>query len=595
VFRHRVSLAGAFRRVIHVEVDIDLPPGVVEQDIHFPVWTPGSYLIREHERHLHDWRATIDGRAAASTKVSKNVYRVRTDGATKLQLSYEIYAHELTVRTSHVDPSHAFLNPITFCPYVPGREKEQQELVVTDLPQGWDAACALPERRQNNEVTFLAADFDELVDSPVECGPHARPSERLQFEVRGVPHDIVMWGRSPLDRERFKTDVAKIVEAQAAMFGGLPYQRYLFIVHASDTGRGGLEHRASAALLYPRNSVLKPKGYEDFLGLVSHELFHAWNVKRIKPEAFTPYDLSRENYTRQLWAFEGLTSYFEDIVLVRAGLMSRKRYLEVLAERMTTLEKAPGRKRHPVGEASFDAWIRYYRQDENSENSSVSYYLKGSLIGNLVDLEIRRRTNGAKSLDDAMRLLWERHGAIGRGVPEDGVERACSEVAGADLSPLFDLAIRSTSDLPLEDALVSHGIKTSRRVAVSGDDKGGAASPGSTAFRCEVGLTIRAEGDRQRVAAVKRDSAAEAAGFCPGDELVAIDGLRADGSAAARLLERQPGVAIEVLVFRRDELQRLSLTPREPVADTFVIEEDPSASEGQKTLLAKWLPTSNSK
>lgn len=590
MIRHRLSLSSARRRVVEVTLEADVDPQVREQEICFPVWTPGSYLVREHERHLHDFAADADGRPASSVKVGKSTYRIAVNGARRLRVRFEAYAHELTVRTSHVDPSHAFLNPVTLCAYLPGREQEAQELEVADLPAGWDAACALPETRVPNGVVFRSSDYDELIDSPIECGPHAAPAERLRFEIREVQHEIVLWGRSSLNRTKLVADVSRIVEAQAALFGGLPYTRYIFIVHASDNGRGGLEHRASCALLFPRSSVARPKGYEDFLGLVSHELFHAWNVKRIRPAAFTPYDLSRENTTRLLWAFEGLTSYYEDIFLLRAGLMTRARYLEVLAERMTQLERTPGRRRHSVGEASYDAWIRYYRQDENSDNSSVSYYLKGSLIGALLDLEIRHRTAGAASLDDVLRALWSEYGATGKGVPETGIEDACVQVGGAGLRPLLELAIRGTEDLPLEAALRGLGLSLTRRIAVGPEDRGGPA-PAGTPPGSDVGLTVRSDGDRARISTVRRDSAAEEAGFCPGDELVAVDNLRVDAAnALARLADRPAGQAVEVVVFRREELQRVSVTPRPPSPETFTITESAEASGSAKLLLDQWLP-----
>lgn len=584
--RHAVSLAKPYRRAVEVTVEADLPEGAGPQDVTFPVWTPGSYLVREHARHVHDLRALADGRPVAAPKVAKNVYRVACGGARRLTLHYEVYAHELTVRTSHVDPGHAFLNPIGLVPLLPGREGERQEFELRDVPAGWGVACGLPEVAPN---LFAAAGYDELVDSPLECGPHARPEERRRYEVRGVPHEIVFWGRSPLDKDRFTADCAKITEAQAAMFGGLPYERYLFIVLASDAARGGLEHRASSALLFTRGSLSRPKGYEDFLGLVSHELFHAWNVKRIRPAAFTPYDLTRENHTRLLWAFEGLTSYFEDIFLVRAGLMSRGRYLELLGERLTELERNPGRRRHAVEEASYDAWIRYYRQDENWNNSSTSYYLKGALVGTLFDLEIRRRTQGERSLDDAMRLLFQEFAQHGRGVPEDGVEAAIERVAGSSMKELFDLALRSTDELPFQGPLAAHGLAITRRVAMGAEDRGGPA-PAAPPLRCDLGLATRAEGDRVRVATVRRDSAAEAAGVCPGDELVAVDGLRAEPSGVfQRLHDRAAGDRLELVLFRRDELLTVAVTARPPREDALQVVEDSAAPPAARELLACWM------
>lgn len=588
MIEHRLSLAHPHTRTVRIEVRADLPPGTAAQSLVFPVWTPGSYLVREHQRHVHDFSAEADGRTAAWEKTDKNTYTVATAGARSLVVRYEVYAHELTVRTSHVDDTHAFLNPIGLLPFLPGRESEPQRLVVADLPQGWDVATAL-ESDGAQPHAYLASDYDELVDSPLECGPHARDAELLRFEALGCPHEIVIWGRSQLDRERFRNDVKRIVETQAALFGGLPYKRYVHILLIGDQGRGGLEHRASAALLVARSSLAKARGYEDLLGLVSHEHFHAWNVKRIKPEAFTPYELSRENHTRQLWAFEGLTSYYEDVVLVRAGLMSRSRYIEVLSERLTDLARIEGRHRQSVADASFDAWIRLYRADENTANSTVSYYLKGSLVGVLLDLEIRRRTDGSRSLDDVMRLLWERYGSRGLGVPEDGVEAICIEVGGEGMTPIIEQAVRGTGDVPLEEALAGHGLKLEKRVARGSDDKGGPA-PKSEPHKSDVGMSLRPDGSRLKVPFVRRGSPAEAAGVAPGDELVAIDGLRAEsGTALAHLQSLEPGTSVELTLFRRDELRTLTLRTAEPRLDTITVTEQPDAGARERELLEAWL------
>ncbi len=591
MIRHRLSLAAVQRRVIAVQVSVDLPTtdaGTLE--LTFPVWTPGSYLIREHPRHVNDFGAHQDGRPLTVVKTAKNTYRISTRGSGPVVATYEVYAHELTVRTSHVDSSHAFLNPVGLVPFIRGREAEQQQVEITVLPQGWDVACPLPaERLDEGRVRLTAASYDELIDSPIDCGPHTAPENRIIFKVRGVPHELVFWGRSSLDRNRFATDVAKIVEAEAAFFGGLPYDRYVFFVLASDFARGGLEHRASSALLFTRASLLRPRGYEDLLGLVSHELFHAWNVKRIKPTAFTPYDLTRENHTRLLWAFEGLTSYYEDLFLLRAGLMTRTRFLELLAERLTVLERTVGRRRITLADAGYDAWIRYYRQDENTDNSSVSYYLKGSLVGALLDIEIRRATSGAKSLDDVMRLLWEEYGRHERGLPEQGVEDACVRVGGPSLRAILQQAIHSTEELPLPQALESVGLKVERRVATNAEDRGGAVPPGRP-LRCDVGISLRTDGDRVRVAGVRRGSPADEAGLCPGDEILAIDGLRADTATSfVRLHDHAPGDPISLALFRRDELLSLQFNAGTPALDTWSVSETVDATTEQRAGLTAWL------
>lgn len=584
---YSLSIPAPERRLVQVELDVAVEPAAREVELAFPVWTPGSYLIREHQRHVNDLRAFApDGRACEVEKLDKRSFRIATGANARVRVTFEAYAHELTVRTSHVEASHAFLNPVSFCPVVPGRESEPCRLRVRELPAGWDVACALP---RSADGWFEAPDYDALIDSPLECGAHAADSERLRFSVRGVDHELVVWGRCPVPRERLEADLRRIVEAQAEFFGGLPYPRYLFLLLLTDKGRGGLEHRDSAALLAERGALRQPRGYEDFLGLVSHELFHAWNVKRIRPAAFVPYRLGTENHTRLLWAFEGLTSYYEDVILLRAGLLTRARYLEIVGERLTQLARTEGRRRQSVEEASFDAWVRLYRPDEETPNSTVSYYLKGSLIGLLLDLELRRRTGGSRSLDDVLRLLWERYGRSGTGVPEDGVERACEEIAGQPLTGLFDVAVRGTDELPLEEPLRAHGLRLLRRAAAGADDKGGRGATGKL-LGCDVGAALESQGGRLRVASVRRGSPADLAGLTPGDEVVALDGVRASPDEAfSRLHDRAPGSAARLTVFRRDELLEVEIIAGPPREDVVQLLEDPEAAEPAKALLQAWL------
>lgn len=577
-----ISIPTPHRRLVQVTMTFDVEAaGPV--DVVFPVWTPGSYLVREHERHVNDFAAwSGDGARLPARKVEKHRYRVDAAQAGEVRLTWEVYAHELTVRTNHVDASHAFLNPVAMLPYVDGRDSEPHRMQVQDLPSDWGVACALDVE----DGWFVAKDYDELADSPLECGPHARVEERLRFDAAGVPHEIVIWGRCP-DRERVQRDVIRIVEAQAELFGGLPYDRYLIILLIAQ-GRGGLEHRASTALLVERDDLTTASGYEDFLSLVSHELFHVWNVKRIKPAAFTPYDLTRENYTRLLWAFEGFTSYYQDLFLVRAGLVSPARWLEILGERLTALARTEGRKRQSVADSSFDAWIRLYRPDEETANSTVSYYLKGALVSLVIDLELRRLSNGARSLDDVLRLLWERHGRTGVGVEEDGVEDIIEEVAGTSMRPLLDHILYSTGELPTDEVLASHGLIVDRRAATGQDDRGG--RPAKNVLRCFIGARLKVEGERVIVASVRRGSPADLGGLTPGDHIVAIDGLRALPKGAFRKLHaREPGTAVELALFRRDELMTLTLTAAKPVADTCVVREDADASGEKRRLFKTWV------
>ncbi|HYV65005.1 MAG TPA: M61 family peptidase, partial [Myxococcales bacterium] len=446
----RIAEPEAHRAEISLEAETR---GAAAMDARLPVWTPGSYLVREHQRHVDGLRAfDQDGRKLAVSKVDKHTWRVASAGARRVRVEYRLGCFELTVRTNHVDASHAFLNPAAACAFFVGREGEPC-LVRIEAPGDWRTWVALPQ----SDGAWHAVDYDELADSPFELGPLTSHSVH-SFAVQGVPHELVVWGRGDFEGRRVVPDVARIGEALAAIFGGLPFEdRYLLLVHLNDKGRGGLEHRRSAALLVPRFAFVQKAPYEDFLLLVAHEYFHLWNVKRLRPAAFTPYDWTRENHTRLLWAMEGLTSTYEVLALRRAGLITAQRFLEIWGERLTVLQRTPGRLRTALAQASYDAWIKHYRPDESTANTTVSYYLKGSIVGFLLDLELRRRSGGKRSLDDLLRLLFERHGRP-PGLPEDGVEKAALELVPG-LEDFFDRALRRVEELDVEGALSGVGLQ----------------------------------------------------------------------------------------------------------------------------------------
>jgi predicted metalloprotease with PDZ domain len=571
----------ARRAEIAVEADCR---GAAHLDVRLPVWTPGSYLIREHQRHVDGLAARDqDGNVLSARKADKQTWRIACSGARRVRIEYRLGCFELTVRTNHVDPTHAFLNPAATCAFVVGRESEPCT-VRTALPAGWQTWVALP--RQGGE--YQARDYDELVDSPFEMGPLSSHAVH-PFVAQGVQHELVVWGKGDFDAQRVVPDLAKIVDALAGVFRGLPFSEpYLFLLHLNDRGRGGLEHRRSCALLVPRFAFVQKSAYEDFLLLAAHEYFHLWNVKRIRPSAFTPYDWSRENHTRLLWAMEGLTSFYEVSTLRRAGLVSPKRYLEIWGERLTTLLRTPGRLRTPLADASFDSWIKHYRPDESTANTTVSYYLKGSVVGFLLDLEMRRRTQGRRSLDDLVRLLFERHAA---GLPEDGVEKAALELAPG-LEPWFDRALRSTEELDHDAALAWVGLKVLLRPASGPDDKGGAdddakRSAPEGAARAWFGAQVREKASALEVLTVNEGSPAQRAGIGAGDEIVAIDGFRTD--LKARLSRTQPGQQLRVSFFRLDELIEAQVQLQPAPRDTAVIVPDERTAEQQKEQRAAWL------
>src|ERR1700761_5111810 len=442
-----------------------------------PVWIPGSYMVREFARNIVTLRAVNEaGRKVRIEKTDKHTWQVApVKGA--LTLRYEVYAWDLSVRAAHLDDTTGFFNGTSVFLSPLGHE-EAQCVVDIQKPEGaayrgWRVATALPEARGTKRYGFgeyHAQNYDELIDHPVTLGEFALAT----FSAHGVPHDIVIAGRVVgLDMARLSADLKRICEAQIALFEPktrkAPVDRYVFMTQAVTDGYGGLEHRASTALICNRGDLpvqgrdAASEGYRTYLGLCSHEYFHTWNVKRIKPAAFAPYDLKQENYTSLLWLFEGFTSYYDDLVLVRSGVIKRDDYLTLVGKTVGGVLRGSGRRKQSVAESSFDAWVKYYRQDENASNAIVSYYTKGSLVALAFDLTIRAQTQNRKSLDDVMRLLWQRYGrdffrGKSQGIEEADVEALFAEATGADLSELFAEGVRGTSDLPLDTLLASFGV-----------------------------------------------------------------------------------------------------------------------------------------
>ncbi len=545
-----------------------------------PAWIPGSYLVRDFARHAVSIRAYSGRQALPVAKLDKHTW-LTPPSSGPVTVTMEVYGYDLSVRGAYLDPTRGFFNGPSLFLRVLGQEQQPCEVDIL-RPTGvryrnWKVATAMARSSAPayGFGTYRAADYDELIDHPVEIGEFALVS----FRACGVPHDVAITGRQSADLTRLARDLKRLCEWQIRLFGEpAPMDRYVFLVTAVGEGYGGLEHRASTALLCSRDDLPQPgvkevtDAYRTFLGLCSHEYFHTWNVKRIKPAAFTPYDLERENYTALLWAFEGVTSYYDDLALVRSGLISEAEYLELLGRSITGLLRTPGRWKQSVSEASVDAWIKYYRQDENSPNSQVSYYLKGSLIALCLDLLIRHRSGGRKSLDTVMRALWKQHGMTGAGVPEPGWEALAEEATGIRLRSFFDKAVRSTEELPLKQLLASVGVELNQRPAESAADRGGRPASRSTQRAGDrVTLGVRTADDPLgvRLTHVLQSSPAQAAGLASGDVIVAIDGLR----VTQRTLEKRldgfaPGDRVQVIAFRRDELVQCEVGLRAQADDT---------------------------
>ncbi|MHB8872582.1 MAG: M61 family metallopeptidase [Myxococcaceae bacterium] len=574
---YRVSMSRPHSHLF--EVEAHFPNEGEELVVALPVWTPGSYLVREFARHVQDLQAsTVKGEPLSLTRVDKRSFKVSAKGG-PVRLHYKVYANELTVRTSHLDGSHGYFNGATLFFYCE-KMRALPHRVAVHPPPGWEAFCAL--ERQGLE--FLAPNYDELVDSPVEVGPHTP----LTFTAAGVPHQVVVWGDGTLDREKLVAELQKVCETEAAMFGGLPMARYLVLVYLMDKGRGGLEHKASTALVVPRAAFTSPKGWEDFLSLAAHEYFHLWNVKRVKPRALVPFDYAQESYTQLLWAFEGVTSYYDNLLLRRAGLLPAAKYLTRLGETLTTLQGSPARKVQTLVEASLISWIKHYRPDENSPNSAISYYLKGEVVAVLLDLTLRRATGDARSLDDLLRLLWKRYGDES-GVPEDGVEKAAAEVAGADLSAFFDRSLRSTEELDY-GPFAHVGLEARTRVKESPNDKGGSPPRLKAAELKPKGfLGIYTRGS-STIATVLDGSPSMEAGLYAEDEVVALDEYRTDGAGLiARCEEKRPGDIARVTVFRRDRLVEVPVVLGTKPADAVYLARVEQPSPAQKAAYRAWL------
>ncbi|WDZ95437.1 M61 family metallopeptidase [Herbaspirillum sp. WKF16] len=567
--RYTISSSDPASHMYDVTVTVD-KPAADGQVFSLPAWIPGSYMIREFGKNIVQLRGESGGRKVAVKKLDKHTWQAAPCGGA-LTLSYQVYAWDLSVRTAHLDQTHGFFNGTSVFLAAHGFEGAQH-VVDIGRPQGeafkrWRVATSLPElkARRYGFGSYAAKDYDELIDHPVEIGDFALAS----FKAHGAQHDVVITGRVPnLDMARLCDDLKKICEAQIAFFEPkkkrAPMQRYVFMTLAVGDGYGGLEHRASTALICSRADLPvkgKPEqtdGYRTYLGLCSHEYFHTWNVKRIKPAVFAPYDLRQENYTSLLWLFEGFTSYYDDLFLVRTGVIDTDNYLKLLAKTVTGVLRGSGRKKQSVAESSFDAWVKYYRQDENAANAIVSYYTKGSLVALGLDLTIRAQTRGRRSLDDVMRGLWERHGRDfyeggAQGVPEDGILALMEELSGADLKRFYERFIRGTEDLPLGELLPAFG--------VSYDD----ALPRDA--KPWLGARVSKDGGDAKLAVVHEGGPAMQAGLSAGDKLVAIDGLRVPASGADGLLARyRVNDTVRVHAFRRDELMEFTLKLKADVA-----------------------------
>jgi predicted metalloprotease with PDZ domain len=563
----------------HYRVTLTVPQPAALQVLSLPVWINGSYMVREFGRHLSGLQARQGSRAVALRQRDKTTWDAACSGRGALVVSYRVYAFDTSVRAAFLDSRRGFFNNTSLCLRVHGREAGIHRLDLAKLPRGWQVATAMPPAADGTALAFEAACYDELVDQPFELGMFWRGS----FEAGGVPHEFVVTGALPgFDGERLLADARRICDAQIKFWHGEdgsapPFERYVFLLNCVEDGYGGLEHRASTALIAGRRDLPRagmdgiPDGYLTLLGLISHEYFHTWNVKRLKPAELATIDWQRENHTELLWFFEGFTSYYDELMLQRCGLIDAPRYLRQLAKTVNAVAATPGRAVQSVAEASFDAWVKYYRADENTPNSTVSYYLKGALVALCLDLTLRQR---GRSLDEVMRCLWRRRG--GGPVTEAQIADALAEVAGRRLDAELRDWVHGTEELPVAELLGVVGV---------------AARPERAGFAASLGLRL-SEGPFSgvQVKSVLAASAAAAAGLSAGDELLAVDGwrIRRLDDALAWL---RPGAPFDLLLVRDQRVLTLAVQPQPdgPLAGTLVLQLHDSPLKAAAARRRDWL------
>jgi predicted metalloprotease with PDZ domain len=538
------------------EIELRFAPTGDTIDLTLPAWCPGSYLIRDYARFVRDLEVKgDDGRPRPVHKVDKQTWRVARDGATELTVRYGLYGNDLTVRTNHIGDDHAFLHgPATFMFPVDMRGEPCD--VELHFPTTWELTSAaqsvgelsatIAPRRRVSGSRIHARSIDELYDHPIHLGVvrvYALPSS--------VPAKLAIWGQrsqgGPFDEQRLVADLGAIVDDHVKRLGVAPFTSYTFILMLSHDAYGGLEHRASSVNLYNPHFAQTRKSYEGLLELLSHELFHAWNGKRIAPRPLLEFDYTREAYTPCLWVMEGITSHYDRFALRSSGRISGKSYLEKVLDDYARLMATPGRARQSLEQSSFDAWIKLYKPDESNLNTTVSYYLKGGLVMFALDLQIRRRTEGARSLDDVLRLLWERYGSQNEPHPDE-LQPIFEEASGLGLGDVFARQIRGTEDPDLREELAYVGLE----LRASADP---AATGTEGAHGNWLGLTVAGN----KVSGVFDGSPAQKAGITPGDELIAIDTFRTanDSDLRSLIANRKPGETVAISLFRRHRLVEL--------------------------------------
>lgn len=544
-------------------------------DLKMPVWTPGSYLVREYSRHLQNFTANATDKNSNFTweKIAKNYWLINTNNESNITIKYQIYANDLTVRTNHLDATHGYFNGAALFFYIPNYENLPLKITINPPQSYWQVSTSLP-KINSLKNTFLANNFDTLVDSPFEIGTQ----KIYDFEVENKPHQWVIWGDGNIEIEKLIKDTQKIIKTEEKIFGNLPYDNYFFLLHLSASGFGGLEHKNCCVLNYPRFGFRKDEKYYRFLQLVAHEYLHLWNVKRIYPKALENFDYDQENYTSSLWFSEGTTSYYDMIIPLRAGIYNYQTFFELLSKDISQYLTIPGRNIQPLSESSFDAWIKLYRRDSYSNNSQISYYLKGQLVTLLLDLLIRKNSDSDKSFDDVLKVMWLKFGQKEIGFISEQLKTEIEAIANTNLTEFFHLYLDTTADLPFNEYFEPFGLKLEPQIDIN-------ISP-------YLGLNIQRKNGTEEITFVDANSPAGKAGIDAGDELLAIDGFRVTAdNLSDRLLDYQRNDIIKLTYFHQEELKTVEIKLASPQPSNYQVKIIDNPTKKQQEMLKKWLFT----
>ncbi len=568
--RYSLSMSMPSSHLFEVDVTFDhLPSELRSLDLRLPVWRPGRYLVLDLASGIQEFAAADgNGQPLQWSKVEKSLWRINTNGSSRVSAHYKVYANEFDLRTRGLNDEHAFVDGVSVFMYVEQFRSLPLTLEVKPY-KNWHVTTGL----EGGGSTFTAPNYDNLVDCPLEIGTQ----KDFPFDVEGVRHVLSIFGEGNWNADTLIRDISAVVRSQKAFWGEFPYKRYVFLLHCTPSSGGGTEH-INSTIMGIRPYVFKnPDSYRGFLGLVSHEYFHTWNVKQLRPQGIHPYDYTKENYSQELWIAEGTTSYYDELLLVRSGFVKPEKYLENLAGSIRDDRSRPGNLRQSVAEASFDAWVKYWKGTQQAYNAESDYYGKGSLISLLLDLEIRERSLNKHSLDDVLRAMYKRFPLSGTGYTLKGFQRVAEEISGGGLQKFFDDFVYGTTPLPWEKTFSAAGLEL---------------APKDSVVKPWLGVGTSDMGERTRVTQVLAGSPAYNAGIDNGDELLALNGMRVRSSDLIdRISEMKTGDIVTLTFFHHDRLKEFRITLAPQPFPIYKLTKSASPTTLQKEIYQSWLQT----